>query len=237
MGKINAITSKINQVLPDFKQFGEFVLENQKEISPRFFSRQFGLIQRDYLSANQRDLFLKEADRLASTMVESKNEDFAGIIYSALTKVSEFLPKELEVFAKKGLKVAESKGDYVHIMARLNNLRKIYSGNPEKLYDYVQVLYAQEKCLKKLSHSYESATSSFRTVSRRAASQQDYEKMLAFVQTEIGKLTWRKHPNDALKKLESARRIFANRRMDNSTGYIDMLIDKIHRLPSIDVTL
>lgn len=234
---MSLVSSASKRMLPDFNKFSEFILQNQKQISPRVFSQEFGLIQRDFVSAKQRELFCQEADKLASRLISEQNGDFAGIIYSALTKLTEYFPKELEVYAKKGLQVAESQGDYVHVMARLNNLRKVYIDKPDRLYDYIQTLYAQEKCLKKLSKSYETATEGYKTVTRKAKNKEDYEKMLAYVQTEIGKLTWKKHPNDAMRKLLNAKRIFMEKGNKQSVEYIDFLMSKIEKLPTFDKTV
>lgn len=233
-----SIPAYAGKVLPDFSKFSEFVLKNQKMMTPKIFSQELGHIQRDFVAAKQRELFCKEADKLATELVASENGDFAGIIYSALTKLTEYFPKELEIYAKKGLAVAEANGDYVHVMARLNNLRKVYIDRPDKLYDYIQTLYAQEKCLKKLSKSYEATTETYKTVTRKVASKEDYEKMLAYVQTEIGKLTWKKHPHDAMRKLLNAKEIFLKRGdSPQSVDYIDLLVSKIESLPSFDKTV
>ncbi len=210
------------------QRFSVFVLNNQKQISPRVFADEFGKLQRVYLKDKQQDLFCSEADVLAQKLLETENHDFASIIMSALCKITEFLPDQLEGFAKKGYEIAKKKGDYVHMMARLNNLRKVYQGDYDKLYDYIQVLYKQEKCLKELTNHYESAIASFQTVVRNAASRSDYENMLAYVQTEIGKLTRKKHPQDAYNKLINAREIFEKRGNHQSVSYIDMLISKIN---------
>lgn len=229
-----SVVSFSGRVLPDFNKFSEFVIQNQKQISPRIFSQQLGLIQRDFVAAKQMELFCKESDKLAQKLIAQENGNFAGIIYSALTKLTEFFPKELEIYAKKGLQVAEANGDYVHMMARLNNLRKVYIDKPDKLYDYIQTLFAQEKCLKKLTKSYEASTEGYKTITRKAAPKEDYEKMLAYVQTEIGKLTWKKHPNEALKKLISAQHIFKEKGIQQSVEYIDFLISKIKAHPDFE---
>lgn len=231
---MSSVVSNVTKILPDFGMFTEFVLKNQKQISPRNFSQELGKIQKEFVLAKQRKLFCKEADELATKLVAEENGDFAGIIYSALTKLTEFFPKELEIYAKKGYAVARKNGDYVHMMARLNNLRKVYMDQPDRLYDYIQTLYAQEKCLRKLSKSYETAADTYKTISRKAASKEDYQKMLAYVQTEIGKLTWKKHPNDAMRKLINAQHIFAQRGDTRSVDYINMLMSKIEQLPTFD---
>lgn len=215
--------------IPTFEKFSRFVLENSEKITPRDFSLDLGKVQKWYMGTGpQRDLFCADADKLAGKLVESKNNDLAGIIMSSLCKLNEFFPDKLETFAKKGYEIAKSNGDYVHMMARLNNLRKIYQDRYDKLFDYIQVLYKQEKCLKELTNHYDSAISSYQTVFRKAASKSDYENMLAYVQTEIGKLTRKKHPLDAKAKLINAREIFEKRGNQQSVRYIDLLLSKIN---------
>lgn len=217
--------------MSELQSFSDFVLSNRKMISPRVFSEEFGKIQRGFLAGNDRDLFCLGASRFAKNLAANDNKDFAGIIYSRLCKLMEFSPVELEKYAKEGYKIAELNGDYVHMMARLNDLRKVYMKRPEKLYDYIQVLYKQEKCLKHLSKHYDSAVATYQSVSRKPASQHDYEQMLAYVQTEIGKLTKVKHPNDAMKKLLSAKNIFEKSDNKHAIKYVDMLISEIRKNP------
>ncbi len=232
-----SVVSKAENLIPMFNKFTHFVSENGRNISPKQFSQEFGKIQKDFLTAKQRELFCQEADKFATELVAKENGDFAGIIYSALTKLTEFFPKELEIYAKKGLAVAEKNGDYVHMMARLNNLRKVYIDKPDKLYHYIQTLYAQEKCLRKLSSKYTTVTETYRSVIRKPASKEDYEKMLAYVQTEIGKLTWKKHPNDAMKKLTNAYNIFLKRGDARSIEYIELLMSKIKNMQTFEKSI
>ena len=216
-----------NAQIPTFEKFSRFVLENQDNITPLVFSQDFGSMQKIYMKSKQRDLFCSQADELAGKLVKSSNNDFAGIIMSALCKITEFFPDKLEKKKKKGYEIAKNNGDYVHMMARLNNLRKVYQGRYDKLYDYIQVLYKQEKCLKEMTNHYESAIGTYQSVVRNAASREDYENMLAYVQTEIGKLTRKKHPDDAQAKLLNAREIFERHGNLQSVGYINMLLSKI----------
>lgn len=196
-------------------------------VSKRWFSNEFKEIQRNYISQGQIKSFCKEADILADKLIEHKKHDFAGIIMSALCKLTQYFPERLEPIAIKGYKIAEALGDNIHMLARLNDLRKIYYKNPNRLYDYVQVLYKQEKCLKQITRNYEISTQKFCTVDRQAASKEEYERMLAFVQTDIGKITKRKHPNDARQKLLSARKIFEKNGNKQHIDYINMLLGEI----------
>ena len=213
----------------EFRSFSEFVLTNNKKFTPRVFSEEFGKVQRGFLAGNDRDVFCSEAGNFAEKLAAQNNNDFAGIIYSGLCKLTEFYPPVLEKYALKGYEAAKANGDYVHMMARLNDLRKIYMNKPDKLYDYIQVLYKQEKCLRQLARHYDTAVESFQTVSRKPAKKEDYEQMLGYVQTEIAKLTRKKHPNDAMRKLLSAKEIFEKSGNKPSIKYIDMLLRDIEK--------
>ena len=213
----------------EFRRFSDFVLANNKKLTPHVFSSEYSKVKRGFLAGNTRDQFCSEAEQFATRLAEQKSNDFAGIVYSDLCKLSEFTPKALEKYAFQGYEAARANGDYIHMMARLNDLRKIYMHRPEKLYDYIQVLYKQEKCLKQLARHYDSAVDTFQSVSRKPAKKEDYEQMLAYVQTEIGKLTKKKHPNDAHRKLLSARDIFEHYQNVPSIKYIDMLLKEIEK--------
>lgn len=222
-----SLISTADNIIPMFNKFSRFIAESGESLSPKQFSKEFIAFQRQALSSQSRDVFCSQADKLAENMLQDNNNDFAGIIYSSLCKITEFIPNELEKFALRGYEVAKSNGDYVHMMARLNDLRKVYTRRPEKLYDYIQVLYKQEKCLKQLTNHYDKSVGTYQSVIRKPASQEEYRQMLAYVQTEIGKLTKKKHPNDAMKKLLNAREIFLQSGNKQSVDYIDMLIREI----------
>lgn len=216
---------------PSIDTLSRYVLGNAKKLTPSAFSKQFGEVKRSYMVRGKVDEFYSEASSFAKDLSKQQNNDFAGIVISSLSKVDNVSPSAAEKLALQGYEIAKANGDYVHMMARLNDLRKVYTKRPEKLYDYVQVLYKQEKCLRQLSKNYDKTVLSYKTISREAASQEDYTQMLAYVQTEIAKITKNKHPNDAMRKLLSARQIFENLGNQRSLGYIDMLINEIKKSP------
>jgi hypothetical protein len=140
----------------------------------------------------------------------------------------DFNPRLQEGLAIKGYHIAKTNGDILHEMARLNDLRKIYYQDPDRVKNYLGVMYAQEGCLKKLAFNYESAVSTYHSIMRTPASPKAYKTMLAFVQTEIAKLTKRRHPLGAMNKLISAREIFVEDKNKQSVRYIDMLLREIN---------
>jgi hypothetical protein len=213
---------------PEIKNFSDYIITHQNELTSVEFSKEFGkLTKKCCKSQCERDEFCTQADILAASLEKGQHNDFASMIMSTLCKVAEFMPEKLEEFAQKGYEIAKTNGDCVHMMARLNNLRKLYFRKPNKLNKYVEVFYKQEECLKELTSNYKQATKSYHSIFRRPATKNEYENMLAYVQTEIGKLIKKKHPEEAQEKLLSARAIFAKGENYESVVYIDMLLKEI----------
>ena len=52
-----SVVSKAENLIPMFNKFTHFVSENGRNISPKQFSQEFGKIQKDFLTAKQRELF------------------------------------------------------------------------------------------------------------------------------------------------------------------------------------
>lgn len=213
-----------SNTIPIFRSFSKFVLENERMITPRVLSEHFINFQKSLERSAEVDEFCREADDLASKLFQDEKMDLAGIIYSGLCKMG---GRDMQVFAQKGYEVAEANGDYIHMMARLNDLRRVYYRDPSKVNEYVRVLYKQEKCLKHLTRNYDEDVKNFHSVIRRPGSFVEYETMLAHVRTDIGKLTWRKHPNDARHKLLLAKATFDKIGYTDSSKYIENLLKKI----------
>lgn len=216
-----------NNLSQTMRIFTKFLSENNAAITPKVFSEEFGKIQKQFLIAKQKDMFCKEADLLARDLVKDEKIDFAGIVLSALCKLTQFIPDQLEKYATKGLRVAEMNNDPIHMMARLNDLRNLYFRKPDKLHQYLGVLHKQEQCLKEIIGNYCGALESFHTVQRHPAPKKDYELMLAHIQTEISKITKRKHPQEAKERLIEARQTFEKRGYHKNIDYIDMLLNEI----------
>jgi hypothetical protein len=215
------------KALQEFTNFTKKILKNNNQMTPIDFSKDFRNIQKNCLPSMKRDMFCYEADKFATQLEETKQHDFAGIVISSLCKLTDFIPEWQEHFALKGYKIAKANGDILHKMARLNDLRKIYYQNPNRVKEYLSVMYAQENCLKKLTYDYDSAISTFHSINRTPAKQGEYKTMLAFVQTELAKLTKKRHPHQAKIKLNNAREIFVENGNKQSVKYIDMLLNEI----------
>lgn len=213
--------------IPDIKDFCKYVVANNKSVDKKFFAEELGKLRFLYERNNQGDYFCQQTDILADRLVAHNRLDFAGIIISTLCKVNEFIPCNLEYFAQKGYDISRMTGDYVHMVARLNDLRKLYNNQPNKLLNYLDVLYEQERCLKHITQYYDTSIKSYHTVHRKPAPKDTYEIMLAHIQTEIAKLTRRRYPQSAMSKLQSAVKIFEKNKSYESINYATLLMKKI----------
>ena len=228
------IPTGIVKNLPDFRKFSKFIFSNQEKITPNFFATELRSIKNDYMLANERQLFCQRADRLAEQLESVQNRNFAGIVYSLLAKITEPFPKELEYYAYKGYKAAQRNNDPIHMLARLNDIRRLIYCQPARLHDYVNILFEQERCLKTITSSYDKVVGQFHTISRPQAPRKDYETMLAYIQTELSKLIWKKEPDLALKKLKSAQDIFRRTGEKGNREYITLLMCRIKAQPRFE---
>ena len=211
--------------------FADNILNNTHSMSERDFAQNLTAIQKSYMKTPaQRDYFCTAADKFADRLLEENNLDFAGIIISKLCKITEDIPSKLEKFLIKGYEIAKKNGDYIHIMARLNSLRKIYYRKHDKLRQYIQVLYKQEKYLEHLTQNYETTTQGYHSLLRAPASKNEYLQMLAHVQVEISKITKRLHPQEAIDRLNSAEEIFHSLGNNLHDDYISMLISEAEQV-------
>ena len=219
-----------HQAIVSIKNFSRFVLENQDKITNKSFAKQFSRLGKSYgdISATG-DIFSREADMLADELFDMGNFDFVSIIMSTLCKTNKYRSDALEFFAKKGLSIAEIKGDYVHMVARLNDLRNIYFNNPEFKNEYIHVLRKEEKYLTIITQSYENAQKSFGTCGHKMAPLETYELMLAQIQADLAKYIKNCDPQEAKKKLTSALRLFNKYGVQKPVKYIAHIYVEILR--------
>ncbi len=218
--------------IPEVGRLADYVIQNDKYITPKFLSKEFLTMQNRYADRYY-DSFCNDADVMARCLEKGENPELPGIIYSAMCKLTECFPSQLEYFALKGYQVAERNGDYIHMMARLNDLHKVYKNKPDKLMQYIDVLYGQERCLKNICYNYNNVITTYHSIIRKPASRESYYLILANTQTELAKLIRRRHPDQAERKLLSARNIYSRDKIElpernkASIKYIDMLLKKI----------
>lgn len=222
------------EAISRLRKFSSLVSRNQESLTPRVFkevlSETFG---RDLKYVELEENFLREYSELAGSFAKDKGtQDFTGIMYDVVLKA---VPISHQMKAQMGFGAydfAMARGDYIHAMSFANMVRGSLKNVQDKdaFYLYLQALYKQEKALKKIGTDYAGSVKNFATIDKTPRLREDYMKMLAFVQTDIAKITWRKHPHDAQRKLLSARAIYSVNPQENrsSLEYIDRLLSDIN---------
>ena len=210
-----------------FNKFSAYCLARRGHMTSRVFSYNLEKVKGSFCRWHQQDFFCEQASKLADDFCESGDFGYAGVIYSCIIK----LCKDRTLFEKivrKAYQIAESQGDYIHMNARLNDLRRIYDSRPGKTRYHIDVLFKQEKCLEHLVHFYGQSVEHFRTISTRAADFDTYNLMLAYVRTTLAKLTWKNDPFEAKVRLLASRCVYKNCGDDKSVQYVNYLLKRIH---------
>ena len=219
----------VKNIVP-IKNFSRYVLKNRDTISNKDFSRQLHQLRKSYgRTYHAEDTFSREADMLADELFDLNKYDFVSIIMSTLCKINRYRMDALEFFARKGLSIAEIQGDYVHMVARLNDLRNIYFNNPAYKNEYIHVLRKEENYLKIITQSYDNAKKSFCTCGHKMAPIKTYELMLAQIQADLAKYIKNSNPQEAKKKLTSALRLFNKHGVQKPVNYIAHIYVEILR--------
>ena len=215
----------INQ--SNFSKFSQFVKQHSQELTPRCFSEQFGYLENDFLHNGELDNFCINSKILIEESIKEKRKDLASIIISSLCKIVGLPDGKLEEFAKIGLQIASDNNDTIHMMGRLEDLRRLYFGKNNYFKQYLNTLFQEEKCLQHIIDNYREIRDNNKTIFRTIKPIISYKKMLAFIQIDIAKLTKNYHPKEAEQRLLSAKELLIGTNNAKTYKYIDMLLDKI----------
>ena len=111
-----------------FNQFSRMMIRGQHRDTTYVVS-QLKQYEKQYKKLNLLDVFSENIAGLADALHHRGLDDFAGILYSHLVKLSNISPKQREVFAQRALEVAQNQGDLLHTLARIVDLKKVYQTN------------------------------------------------------------------------------------------------------------
>lgn len=182
--------------------------------------------EREYKKAGMVENFADTIFVFAENLAKSGMEDFAGIIYSSLMK----LPiKNLEVkekYALRSLEFYEKRGDSIHALSRMIDLKKIYT-KMGKSGKYVKMLFREEAELKKICANFKTAKQGYNTYKREENPLARYEIQLAHAKLEIAKVVKRETPDTAKVILEKSKKIFSKYSREKEVAFIDLMLSEI----------
>ena len=179
-------------------------LKNNRKVNQETFYLQLNAICNEFKNKSQIDLMNKNIKRFAETLVSLGNGTLASIIYSLLIKLNLDNPKLLEGLALNGLAIAKRFNDPIHIMARCEDLRRLYVTNGVQDEKFVKVLYEEKRALNSICTNYERAQGRYKSIRREMKPLKNYQIMLGAIKIQIAKAIKDKSPKDAMQELKSA---------------------------------
>ncbi len=190
-------------------------INSSKTLNQKSFYAELGEIGDAFVAKNRLQEMNKKSNGLAEFLVSKGYNNLAGTVYSFLIKLNANNPEEVEKLATKGLAIAKRYNDPVHIMARANDLRKIYSQtdpNSEKL---LKILYIEKRALVSICKNYESSKNRYKTMEREMKPLENYEILLGKVKLQIAQFLKDKNKPQALDELTGAIEILNKYEMKN----------------------
>ena len=212
------ITTVSNSII---REFAENVFKNRGKIDLNTYSRDLQSI--GIKCGRNREVFYREIDYLGEKLIENNEFNLAGITYSKLCKFARQEPRALEIFAKKGLAIAERTNDVIHMNSKALYIKDALKNIPGARGEYLRITHKVEKLLKLIIGNYEACVNNFQSQGRRPARKSDYKLLLAYIETELATNMKRKVPKTALQKLEYARKLLIDFNETEGLRYIEKL--------------
>ncbi len=209
------------------KQVTNILSKKDKVEASSFYAELKELFNR-FIDQNQLDKMNKNSQRFAEKLVSLGDGRLAGIIYSLLIKVNESNPQLVELFATNGLAIAKRFNDPVHIMARCEDLRKIYSVSNPQSDKMLKILYEEKRALNSITKNYDSAKNRFQTITKDMKPIENYKIMQGAIQIKIAKILKNTNPNAAKEELQSAYNLISSVGEGAYTKEIEQLLDELN---------
>lgn len=201
------------------------IISNKGNVDSNSFSGELHCFEKKYTNNDEINKMNKNFEKFAEKLVNLGKDTLAGTIYSFLIKANSNNPKLVEHFAINGLAVAKRLNDPVHIMARCENLRRIYSVTEPQSEKLLKILYEEKRALNKISKNYQGAKNRFKTITTEMKPIENYQIMLASTKMQIAKIIKKSKPNEAINELIEAKELLSN-------NINEILLQKINKLLS-----
>lgn len=218
------LDTRLSNLYKTFSQSVKSDISKKKTINPKNYSCKLHDIGRVFEQENKTSDLNRMTARLAEYLVSTKCDGLAGITYSFLIKLNKDNPKIVEEMATKALAIAKRQHDPVHIMARANDLKRIYKITEPGSDKHIKILYEIKRALTTICTNYESTRNRYRSVSTKMKPRQQYEIMLASIKIEIGRALKVNNPKLAKEELLSSREFFLKVNYPDKLEEIDKLL-------------
>ena len=200
------------------------VSKNQNVDADRF-ADELHVIGEKFNTPEQKTLLTKGAKRLAEGLVDTKNGNLAGIVYSFLIKVNKGNNKVVEELATNALAIAKRVDDPIHVMARANDLKEVYKYTEPRSPRRIKIMYEEKRALVRIVNDYDRLSQ--RTSTRRGLKPKEgYAEKLAAVKMEIGQALFEKDNQLARKELQEALDMYKILGEGKNSEKIQKLLEK-----------
>lgn len=220
--KVN--TSRINRINRNFQEFSKKATTDPNITKNNFYNSLTFQVH-EYSSCGLLETMCEKLSELATTFVQLKKVDFAGMIYSKLVKLEQIPFSIKEQLILKAIEVAKLQEDKIHMVSRLEDLRRFYENQQDNIKS-LKILTREENVLKDIICDFETAKKNFKSIVYQTSKVENFEQLLASVQIDIAKITMMQKPKKSIQKLNSAIEILERVGDKEHYEYAKKLLDK-----------
>ena len=204
--KINKLDSeeiKVRKMLYNVQGYMDKARIN-KSVNQKKFSNDLHVIGKKCRTPEKQNILNNCLIALAERMINLKQDNLAGIIYSFLIKFNKDNLVVLKQLIPKALEIAQKQNDVVHIAARTGELCQIYRNTHIHGANYLACLNTRKNALQNICLNYDKAKEKYRTVSRQISTKDMYIELLIKTKIDIANELASTNKCDARNELLSA---------------------------------
>ncbi len=229
---MNAILNKsitIKRYNPLYKGYKNFVKNFSKEsVSQNEIKTEFIYLQDRFVKEGQTEAFCANSENLIEQLITNGREKIANILLNELGKLH--LRKKHFPLAEKyiimSLNLSKNFKDNFHVLARLNDLERIYKATGERK-KLLGVLHNKKECIKEIINNYDVSVKNYQSIVRPPTSLDAVMVQLAYTYSDISDLLLRRRPQDSLNATVKARNIYQKLGRAKETQYLNVKIERI----------
>ena len=212
-----------------FKQKITKSIREKENIDLSAFSNELHTLGDVFEKQNNKVLMNKASKNFAQQLVNLKENNLAGIIYSFLIKFNEGNNELVKEFATNALAIAKRFHDPVHIMARTRNLADIYHKTEPGSQNHLKMLYEEKRAIRDVIKNYDNLSNRHKTIKTGLKPIKNYEQMLSIVLVSIAKIIRKTDPKQAIEELTLAQSIISKYEKGNLSYQIERLLKELTR--------
>lgn len=203
INKLNSDEAKVKKLLYNVQGCVNKVRSNEP-IKPEKLARDLYVVGNKCKTPEKENILNNCLTTLADKMVNLKQDNLAGIIYSFLIKFNKDNLIVLKQLVPKALEIAKMQKDSVHVAARTGELAQIYKNYDIHGANYLKCLHVRKQALNDICSNYDTVGDRFRSISRQINKKDTYIELLIKTKIDIANELMVTNKSDAKRELLSA---------------------------------